>query len=615
MIEEGKEMETKKGIEEKSEKDSSKKPEKKKKRKKQGKKPLIILVILALALAGILFYRKGKNAQADSSKAGQVQTATASYMNISSELTASSSLAPKDTYEVTSLVEGEILEANFEEGDIVEKGQVLYRIDASSMDTDLSSAETSLTRAKENLTTARENYNEAVTLLSGNTYKSTASGYIKKLYVKEGDKVGNGTQLADIYDDTTMKLVVPFLTAEADQIGAGSTALITLEDTGEQIEGTVTNVSSLETTLSGGRLVKNVTVEVTNPGGLTADTQATASVNSFICAAEGVFEAKEEFTLSADFDGNGSLEIENLLIAEGSRVEKGTGLFTVTAKSAEDYVKTFQDSLNTASDNLQNAENQLSNTQDNIDDYTITAPISGTIVTKNSKVGDKISRSSGSTTTAMAVIYDLSSMTLEMSVDELDVSNVKVGQSVEITADALEGETFHGTVTNVSLQGSYSNGVTNYPVTVTLEKTGDLRPGMNVDAKIILDSSENALCIPAGALMRGDRVYVKGTPETTASEEETAEGTEGTANSEAGSADFAQGGNVPDGFYAVQVKTGVINDDYVEILSGLSEGDEVYVDPNAGSSNSDTWMMGGPGMGFDGGPGGGGPGGPGGGRP
>ena len=90
--------------------------------------------------------------------------------------------------------------------------------------------------------------------------------------------------------------------------------------------------------------------------------------------------------------------------------------------------------------------------------------------------------------------------------------SVKAGQTVEITADAVEGETFTGTVTNVSLEGSYSNGVTNYPVTVTLEETGDLLPGMNVDATIILDSAQDALCIPAGALMRGNRVYVKKDP-------------------------------------------------------------------------------------------------------
>ena len=91
-------------------------------------------------------------------------------MDITSELTASSSLSPKDTCEVTSLVEGEVLEALFEEGDVVEKDQVLYRIDASSMDSDLSSAETSLLRARESQQSAQEDYNEAAGTLSGNTY-------------------------------------------------------------------------------------------------------------------------------------------------------------------------------------------------------------------------------------------------------------------------------------------------------------------------------------------------------------------------------------------------------------------------------------------------------------
>lgn len=631
-------------------------PGSKKKRKKKGKKLLIVLVIVLLGLIGGFLFLKKQREKAAASASGDVQTAEATRMDITSELTASSSLSPKDTYEVTSLVEGEILTADFEEGDIVEKGQILYTIDSSSVNSDLSSAETSLTRAQENLKTAQEDYNEAVALLSGNIYKSTIAGYVKTLYVDEGDKVSNGTKIADIYDDSIMELKVPYLSADADAITVGQTAVITLEDTAEQIEGTVSNVSSLETTLTGGRLVKNVTIQVQNPGGLTSSMQATAEIGGLICAAEGTFTAKTEYALSADLNGNANLEIETLLVFEGSRVEVGTGLFTATADSAEDYRKNFKDSLENAEDNLQTAENKLSDTQDNIGDYTITAPISGTIVTKTSKVGDKISRNSSSTTT-MCVIYDLSSMTLEMSVDELDVGDVAVGQQVEITADAIEDETFYGTVTNVSLQGSYSNGVTNYPVTVTLEETGDLRPGMNVDAKIILDSSSDALVIPAGALMRGNRVYVKDTDgassetaaavatdvDKTAAPEGSAAGAGAGAGAESGESpqgggafdgqapDGAQAGsdteggasdsmpaaagssqgmpsNVPSGFHAVTVTTGIINDDYVEILSGLSEGDVVYVDPNAGTTATMNWGMGGGfgegGMG--GGPGGGG---------
>lgn len=632
---------------------------KRKKRKgKSGRIVIVLIVVLAALLGGFFLYKKKTSSQ-KSQGDQSVSTATVKRTDISSELTASSSLSPKDTYEVTSLVEGEVIEANFEEGDVVEKGQILYRIDASSMDSDLSSAETSLQRAKESAQTAQSDYAEEIARIAGNTYRSTASGYIKTLYIKEGDKVNNGTKIADLYDDSVMKITVPFLSGEAAEINVGDEAAVTLEDTGEQISGTVTVVSSMEETLSGGRLVKNVTVEVSNPGGLTTDTAASVTVDGFVCSAEGTFAAKTETTLSVEISGNKSLEIENLLIHEGSYVEKNSELFQVTTKTAEEYLKEFKDAVESADDNLENAENKLSNTQDSVDDYTITAPISGTVITKNAKVGDKISKNSSGTTT-MAVIYDLSTMTLEMSVDELDVSSIKVGQSVEITADAVEGETFTGTVTNVSLQSSYSNGVTNYPVTVTLDDTGSLLPGMNVDAKIILDSSEDALVIPASALMRGNRVYVKKSPDSTenadtqrndssdnagdadSERKNPGDGTQnadsadrqpdagaeasgsskgsGTDNSSSKSTGSGKSGssNVPDGFEAVQVTTGIINDDYVEILSGLSEGDEVYISSDSGSSTQTNQMqmggMGGPGGDMGGGaPGGlGGNGGPGG---
>ena len=632
---------------------------KRKKRKgKSGRIVIVFIVVLAALLGGFFLYKKKTSSQKRQGDQS-VSTATVKRTDISSELTASSSLSPKDTYEVTSLVEGEVIEANFEEGDVVEKGQVLYRIDASSMDSDLSSAETSLQRAKESAQTAQSDYAEETARIAGNTYRSTASGYIKTLYIKEGDKVNSGTKIADLYDDSVMKITAPFLSGEAAEINVGDEAAVILEDTGEQISGTVTVVSSMEETLSGGRLVKNVTVEVSNPGGLTTDTAASVTVDGFVCSAEGTFKAKTETTLSVELSGNKSLEIENLLIHEGSYVDKNSDLFQVTAKTAEEYLKEFKDAVESADDNLENAENKLSNTQDNVDDYTITAPISGTVITKNAKVGDKISKNSSGTTT-MAVIYDLSTMTLEMSVDELDVSSIKVGQSVEITADAVEGETFTGTVTNVSLQSSYSNGVTNYPVTVTLDDTGSLLPGMNVDAKIILDSSEDALVIPASALMRGNRVYVKKSPDSTenadtqrndssdnagdadSERKNPGDGTQnadsadrqpdagaeasgsskgsGTDNSSSKSTGSGKSGssNVPDGFEAVQVTTGIINDDYVEILSGLSEGDEVYISSDSGSSTQTNQMqmggMGGPGGdmggGTPGGPGGnGGPGG------
>ena len=90
---------------------------------------------------------------------------------------------------------------------------------------------------------------------------------------------------------------------------------------------------------------------------------------------------------------------------------------------------------------MESAQNKLDSTQDSYDNYTIKAPISGQVITKNFKVGDNITKNSSSTT-VLATIYDLSSLTFEMSIDELDIKKVKVGQKVEVSADAFEGQTF-----------------------------------------------------------------------------------------------------------------------------------------------------------------------------
>ena len=552
------------------------------KRKNSSKKIGLLVLALTAAAAVVIVPKVTAGSKKTNAGAETVRTAVVTKGDITSELSSAGTISPKDTYEITSLVEGEIISAGFEEGDQVEKGQILYQIDVSSMETDLKSAANSLERAQSNYDVAVEDYNEALEKYSGNTYKSTRSGFITKLNIQAGDKVGSEKEIASIYNDQTMKLKVPFLSAEAALIPIGSQGIITLTDTMEQLNGVVTAVSNMDETLTGGRLVRYVTVETANPGGLTADHWATLTVGDFLSAAEGQIEAVLDTSLKCDVSSN--VEVEALLVNEGDYVTVGTPIFRIAAKDAEKLIRSYKDAMEKAEETLESAQSKEDTTQDSYEDYTITAPISGQVITKTSKVGDNISRSS-SNSTVMAVIYDLSEVTFEMSIDELDVQKVKVGQKVEVTADAIENQTFTGTVTNVSLQSSYSNGVTNYPVNVTLDEVGSLLPGMNVDGRIILDEASDVLLIPVGALMRGNRVYIKDETVTEAQ------------------------GMVPAGFRSVEVETGLINDDYVEIVSGISEGDTVYLSESSGSSTS--FMM--PGMqggmpqggGMQGGPGGG----------
>ena len=553
--------------------------------KNRKKRVLLIAAgVAVLAGGGLFWHSHSAKAKMASAKTGEQKTAIATVGTLTSELTSSGTISPKDTYTITSLVEGTVLTADFDEGDQVTEGQVLYQIDASSVESDLKSSENSLARANKSYQQALEDYQEAVSNYSGNTYKSTRTGFIKKLNIQVGDKVGSNTDLAELYNDQTMKLKVPFLAGEAAVIPAGSQAVVTLTDTEEQLTGVVTAVSNMDEVLDGGRIVRYVTMEVENPGGLTTSHNATVTIGEFVCCSEGTFEAMTDTTMKASITGNGSLEVEELLVHEGDYVTSGTPLFRIKSKDVEDILDSYQDAVDQAQEKIESAQSNADNKQETYDNYTITAPISGQVITKNVKAGDKIARSSSSSTSTLAVIYDLSEVTFEMSVDELDVGRVKVGQTVNVTADAIEGKTFTGKVTNISLQSSQSNGVTNYPVTVTLDEVGDLLPGMNVDGTIILDQVDDALMIPVDSLMRGNRVYVKDDSVT------------------------RQQGNIPARFKAVDVETGISNDDYVQITSGLSEGDEVYVDSASSNTSTDMFQMGGmggPDGGMGGGPGGG----------
>lgn len=123
------------------------------------------------------------------------------------------------------------------------------------------------------------------------------------------------------------------------------------------------------------------------------------------------------------------------------------------------------------------------------------------MIEKNYKAGDTVDATAAD---YLAVIYDLSYLKFEMQVDEVNIGKIEVGQQVTITADALEGQTFTGRVSKVNINGTTSGGVTSYPVTVIIDEPGDLMPGMNISADILVEQVENALVVPVGAVARGN---------------------------------------------------------------------------------------------------------------
>lgn len=549
--------------------------------KKRKKKKFLLLLAAVLLIGGGLAARSFLSGQKETTVPNYTES-PAERRDIQLTLSLSGAIAPANQYNVTASVKGDVIACTFEEGDIVEKGAVLYEIDKTD-------AQTSIERAKLSLQQSQNSYDQSLEEMDDLKIESTESGIVTELLIEVGDSIQNGMEVARVRDSSVMEIKLPFNTAEADVIPIGAAALVTMDGTFETLSGTVSKKDVIDTVLSGNQIVKYLTIQVPNPGGLSPTSTATATIGEAACTQSATFTYRTDETVLAESAG----KVASLSIEEGSYVSDGQIIATLSSDSVERAIESSLLSLE---------QSQLSydETVSQLDDYTITAPISGTVVTKTIKVGDTLDMTNGQTT--LAVIYDLSYLTFDIALDELDVNQVQVGQKVNISCDSLPSvETFEGCISNVSVAGTTSNGVTTYPVTVQIDNPPEgLLPGMNVDATIVVSEAADAITVPINAVQRGDIVYVK---DATAKNPEPI---------------LVGGSTLPDGWRAAEVKTGLSDDSYIEILSGLSEGDVVYV-PEVQRQSSGENFMGGPGSigGGDGGPGGGGPGGggPGGGGP
>lgn len=490
-------------------------------------------------------------------------TAAVERRDITAQISGSGTLQAANSYSVTSLVEGTILTADFEEGDQVEAGTVLYTIDDSDMSSTLEQAEISLNQSQ-------RSYDSKLEQLEKLTVTAPKAGRILSLDVEVGDEVAAGQTVGTVRNSDTMRLTLPFLASEAESFYVGQSATVTLDSTFETLSGSVTKISGNNEVLTGNVIVRQVTIQVENPGGLSTAQSGSASIGGVDSAGSGNFTYTAEEPITAQVSG----EVTQIYVWEGSWVDEDAAVLSLSSDSLEDEIQS-------ASESLRNAQLSLENRYDQLENYTVTSPIQGTIIDKNYNAGENAEGNQ-----VLCTIYDLSYLTMTLNVDELDISSIAVGQSVSVTADAVEGKTYEGVVTKVSVAGTSSGSATTYPVTIRIDDTDGLLPGMNVDAVITLDSAEDVLAIPSAALSRGNTVLV------TADSPSAANGT----LSEITGAEGEE-------YYSVTVEVGTSDSSYLEITSGLQEGDTVVYIPTAASSENAFAMMGGamPGGGMMGG--------------
>ena len=494
--------------------------------------------VVCVAVLGGWFILRPDRAQDANVDVSYVQT-TPEKRDLTNSLSGTGTLNPANTYNVKSLVAGKVLTSTIEEGDIVEEGTVLYTVDASD-------ATTKAEQASITLQQAQRSYDKTV---DRQYVRAEVAGVVATLKVAKGDEVTSGQEVAVIRDSSKMVLQLEFPAADAATFSVGQSAEVTLDGTFETLTGTVTAVTGTDTLSTGNLLTRTVTITVRNAGGLTTAQAATATINGVSCIAAKCFEYQAERTLTTLTAGT----VTAINVQEGGAVNKDDIVLQI---SGEDLTEAIQ----SAAETLRSAELNMDNLQEAMNNYTVTSPISGTIIEKNAKAGDALTAGAD-----LCTIYDLSYLVMVINVDELQVSDISVGQSVQVTADAVPDKTYTGTVTRVSMKGSSNGGTTTYPVTVRIDETEGLRPGMNANAEIVIAEAGNALAVPNAAIVRGGYVLVtKDSPS-------------------AANADPDM--TAPEGYVYVPVKIGVSDDDYTQIISGVTGNDTVAYDPSSVSTD------------------------------
>jgi len=187
-------------------------------------------------------------------------------------------------------------------------------------------------------------------------------------------------------------------------------------------------------------------------------------------------------------------------------------------------------------------ENALQDAKEKLSDYFVRAPADGVAAKINFKKGDSVSGG------AVATTFITKQRLAEISLNEVDIAKIKVAQKVTLTFDAIPELSISGEVAEIDAIGTVAQGVVSYVVKITFDTQDErVKPGMSVSAAIITDVKADALMAPVSAVKsQGQEQYAEVKNSNAAPER-------------------------------VPVKTGVANDEFIEIISGIKEGDQVVI--------------------------------------
>lgn len=540
------------------------------------------VVVVLLLGAGVAFGYRQLVPAADPTQAGpQYATAEVTRGDLAVGVTARGTLQAGDTgwlnvpwpmFFVGRMPSNfTVTEVLVTEGDYVSEGQPLILLSAEELEGSIRELEEQLQQKQQNLADRLGiSISELHTVnpARGITLRAPIDGRVTGLAIGEGKEAKQGEAVARVVQDSRWYMTVNLTTTEKNRLQVGDRLLASIEGFQGTVLGTITEInpnpvpmraSTLSACGIGGgsgdgvagggggggtddpvHLIYRARVEGDNPGllmpGMTArlsiaqgdDADAAGATLSHCAHIEGY--ANEEPVIST---ANGI--VTRVFVSDMQMVKQGDPLVSLsgdeTQRSIESDLNQIRD-LQMQLDGLQSYKQQLS----------VAAPMDGVVSELRVRTGQRIEMGEH-----LGTVYNPERMEMWLQVDDVDILMVQQGAEVQITLDALPDQEFSGRVAFVSPSGRDERGFTFFQVSVTVEGSPELRPGMQAQAFIDAGAAEDVLIVPLEAVFQEDRQYKvevlhdDGTTEV------------------------------------VPVTVGLMSDFYAEIKEGLTEGMKVIV--------------------------------------
>ena len=512
--------------------------EKKQRRRKVVRTVIIVIAVIAAILVLLVLNLRRSVEQKFAAAEKEVLTYQVAPGTIQTLVTGTGVLEQVDQEEIKVPAGVEIDEVFPEAGDLVTEGELLAKVDMASVMSALSDTQSQLKTLDRSINSAKDD-TASTTLTAG------VSGRVKKIYAEIGDDVSSCMAehgaLALLSLDGYLAVDI-----EAEGPARGDAVTVTRAD-GSVVSGLVEQARK-------GQL----TVLVSDDGPL-YDEEVTVADSSGTVLGKGNLYIHSPLAVTG-YAGT----VSGITARENAKVQSTSGIVTLTdtktsanydalLRQREELEETFMDLLTIYRDGalLSKMDGLVSSVE--YDEDTFTSTVENQILT----------------------LYPQKQMSVTISVDETDILSLKEGQEAEIEVSSVSEDKFSGTVTEISKVADTSSGVTQYSAELTLDREEGMLAGMTANVSVHIQGTENALIIPVDALHQNSAAYYVYTA----------------YNSEAHRYEGR-----------VEVTIGMQNDDFVEITSGLNEGDTVYYTESQSLTIMDMFAMA---QGMNGGMGGG----------